>query len=268
MVRTASEGVPSSENLITVEAVDVRVQLLKCEHILLISKESLEAHDGSHLEFLEEVSRRLIQQLFAEQARSSPFAVTRFRFSFHFSLGMFTFRHRVIHRLNHRIPLDQLKSEQTEFAMARPIKNQPHMNPYDYHKYLINEYVLKRPGDTKKLRELDKSKWKTDKDVIYENMKFIWNEDEMPATWEEKLAKKYYDKLFKEYCICDLSRYKENMIANRFRVEKEVVTGKGQFICGEKACNENNGLRTWEVNFSYVEAGSKKNTLVKLRKLV
>jgi len=26
------------------------------------------------------------------------------------------------------------------------------------------------------------------------------------------LAKKYYDKLFKEYCISDLSRYKENKV--------------------------------------------------------
>lgn len=26
------------------------------------------------------------------------------------------------------------------------------------------------------------------------------------------MAKKYYDKLFKEYCICDLSRYKENKV--------------------------------------------------------
>lgn len=29
---------------------------------------------------------------------------------------------------------------------------------------------------------------------------------------EKKLAKKYYDKLFKEYCIADLSRYKENKV--------------------------------------------------------
>ena len=28
----------------------------------------------------------------------------------------------------------------------------------------------------------------------------------------KKLAKKYYDKLYKEYCICDLSRYKENKV--------------------------------------------------------
>lgn len=29
---------------------------------------------------------------------------------------------------------------------------------------------------------------------------------------EKRLAKKYYDKLFKEYCIADLSRYKENKV--------------------------------------------------------
>ena len=29
---------------------------------------------------------------------------------------------------------------------------------------------------------------------------------------EKRLAKKYYDKLFKEYCITDLSRYKENKV--------------------------------------------------------
>lgn len=29
---------------------------------------------------------------------------------------------------------------------------------------------------------------------------------------EKELARKYYDKLFKEYCIADLSRYKENKV--------------------------------------------------------
>ena len=29
---------------------------------------------------------------------------------------------------------------------------------------------------------------------------------------EKSLAKKYWDKLFKEYCITDLSRYKENKV--------------------------------------------------------
>jgi len=34
----------------------------------------------------------------------------------------------------------------------------------------------------------------------------------------KRLAKKYYDKLFKEYCIADLSRYKENKVCNFFIV--------------------------------------------------
>ena len=41
--------------------------------------------------------------------------------------------------------------------------------------------------------------------------------------------------------------------------------GKGQFICGNKKCGEKEGLRTWEVNFAYVEQGGKKNALVKIR---
>lgn len=32
---------------------------------------------------------------------------------------------------------------------------------------------------------------------------------------EKELAKKYYDKLFKEYCIADLSKFKENKVGNR-----------------------------------------------------
>lgn len=79
------------------------------------------------------------------------------------------------------------------------------------------------------------------------------------------MAKKYYDKLFKEYCIADLTYYKENKIALRWRTEKEVVVGKGQFECGNKRCKEKEELRSWEVNFGYVEHGEKKNALVKLR---
>lgn len=144
----------------------------------------------------------------------------------------------------------------------------PHMNPYDYHKYLINEYVLKKPGDTAKLTSNTEKSFKTDRDVVFENMRFIWNEEDVPTSWEENLAKKYYDKLFREYCICDLSRFKENKIANRFRVEKEIVSGKGQFVCGEKSCQEIVGLRTWEVNFAYAEKGERKNALVKIRELI
>lgn len=72
-------------------------------------------------------------------------------------------------------------------------------------------------------------------------------------------------KLFKEYCIADLSRYKENKFGFRWRVEKEVISGKGQFFCGNKYCDEKEGLKSWEVNFGYIEHGEKRNALVKLR---
>lgn len=85
-----------------------------------------------------------------------------------------------------------------------------YMNPYDLHKILINEYILKKPGDTTFLKR-DASKDKTDYDVLKTNHKFLWDET-VPDTWEARFAKKYYDKLYKEYCICDLSRYKENKV--------------------------------------------------------
>jgi protein FRA10AC1 len=53
----------------------------------------------------------------------------------------------------------------------------------------------------------------------------------------------------------------------RWRIEKEVIEGKGQFICGDKRCAERDCLKSWEVNFGYVEHNEKKNALVKLRML-
>ncbi|XP_077293597.1 protein FRA10AC1 homolog [Arctopsyche grandis] len=137
------------------------------------------------------------------------------------------------------------------------------LNAYDLHKLLINEYVLTEKGSTKILSR-DTSRDKRDIDVIRENHRFLWD-DESADTWEKQLAKKYYDKLFKEYCICDLSRYKENKVALRWRIEHEVIAGKGQFACGNKVCNDKESLRSWEVNFAYVENNEKKNALVKLR---
>ncbi|XP_054262548.1 protein FRA10AC1 homolog isoform X2 [Macrosteles quadrilineatus] len=136
--------------------------------------------------------------------------------------------------------------------------------PFDLHKHLINQYILTRKGATALLKR-DTSRDKRDIDVIRENHKFLWDDDEEPNTWEKRLARKYYDKLYKEYCICDLSRFKENKVAMRWQTEPELVSGKGQFVCGEKRCKENEGLRTWEVNFAYLEEGAKKNALVKLR---
>lgn len=88
-----------------------------------------------------------------------------------------------------------------------------YMNPYDIHKALINDYVLKKPGDTSLLQR-DTSKDRTDIDVLKANHRFLWD-DSTPDTWESQFAKKYYDKLFKEYCIADLTYYKENKVKSR-----------------------------------------------------
>lgn len=48
--------------------------------------------------------------------------------------------------------------------------------------------------------------------------------------WEEQLSKSWYDKLFREYALCDLSRYKEGGVALRWRVEQEVLDHVGEVI--------------------------------------
>jgi protein FRA10AC1 len=54
-------------------------------------------------------------------------------------------------------------------------------------------------------------------------------------------------------------------IGLRWRTQDEVFKGKGQFICGNKKCDRKDDLKSYEVNFAYVEAKEKKNALVKLR---
>lgn len=138
------------------------------------------------------------------------------------------------------------------------------LDAYTRHKKLINEYVLCYKGATSKLKRKT-SKYKTDRDIIRENHRFLWEDEDEAHTWGEQLAKKYYDRLFKEYCLCDLTRYKDKKIGMRWRTEKEVILGKGQFFCGNIHCEEKDGLDSWEVLFGYVEHGEKKNALVKLR---
>merc|ERR1740128_292984 len=116
------------------------------------------------------------------------------------------------------------------------------LSAYDRHKQLVNTYQLYHVGATSSLTR-DKTRDKRDIDVVREHHKFLWDDDEGEDSWEVQLARRYYDKLFKEYCIIDLSRYKENKFGMRWRTEKEVTLGKGQFVCGNKKCDETRKLR-------------------------
>ncbi|CAF1552253.1 unnamed protein product [Adineta steineri] len=135
------------------------------------------------------------------------------------------------------------------------------MNAYERHKRLVNDYVryYSKEKSFNEIFKRDASNDKTDLDIVRREHRFLWDEeeDEPEETWEKRLAKKYYDKLFKEYCICDLSQWEEKKIAMRWRIDREIVSGKGQFICSEKRCDEKEKLRSWEVLFGYVEHGKK-----------
>jgi len=138
------------------------------------------------------------------------------------------------------------------------------MNAYERHKMFINEFVIHYGRQNEYLRPLKEPK--TDFDILRETYKFIRSEeDNDDSTWEKRIAKKYYDKLFKEYCLADMELYKEGKIGLRWRTQAEVMNGKGQFICGNKRCNSEENLKSFEVNFAYVENGEKRNILVKLR---
>ncbi|CAK0818337.1 unnamed protein product [Prorocentrum cordatum] len=107
--------------------------------------------------------------------------------------------------------------------------------------------------------------FKTDLVLLQESHRFLRSAEDDDGSWEAKLAGRYYERLFKEYVICDLAGYKTGDVGFRWRTEREVVQGKGQFFCGQRRCEGREGLRSYEVDFRYREAGQKKRALVKAR---
>merc|ERR1711976_184134 len=146
------------------------------------------------------------------------------------------------------------------------------------HQNLVRNYLRYYGGKMEDLKP-DTSHYRTDLDVVRDNHRFIWDSDEeedendgktSKQKWEERVSKHYWDRLNKEYCIGDLSRYKDKMYAFRWRTEKEVVDGTGQFTCGNKHCKKFvkkglDELSSFEVMFNYKERGEKKSALVKIR---
>lgn len=131
------------------------------------------------------------------------------------------------------------------------------LNPYEKHKQLIQRYQALKPTPIAQVSDLD---------ILRKSHKFLRDhEQEENMSWEDRLAKKYYDKLFKEYCLGDFSRYKTGVVGLRWRTRQECVDGKGHFSCGNLKCALVMDLSSWEVNFAYLEQGEKKNALVKIR---
>lgn len=51
----------------------------------------------------------------------------------------------------------------------------------------------------------------TEFDILKASHKFL-RENEDPASWNDQLAQKYYDTLFREFAVCDLKHYKSGNV--------------------------------------------------------
>lgn len=115
----------------------------------------------------------------------------------------------------------------------------------------------------------DRHLFQNDLAVLKQKFQFIRDDDadaeQGETDWQVRMSVRYYQQLFREYALADLSRYKEGKIGLRWRTEMEVVAGKGQFSCGNKRCEERAGLRSYELLFAYMEHGERKRCLVKVR---
>ncbi|TNY18199.1 folate-sensitive fragile site protein Fra10Ac1-domain-containing protein [Rhodotorula diobovata] len=131
-------------------------------------------------------------------------------------------------------------------------------------------------------------------DVLKERHQFVRDSDVDPSTlsWEDQLAHRHYETLFREYAVVNLKHYKSGAIALRWRTESEVLSGTGHLTCGSLRCAFHAPspavlaslslsddvppdpaderplvearLEELEVPFRYVEAGEAKSVLVKV----
>jgi len=90
-------------------------------------------------------------------------------------------------------------------------------------------------------------------------------DEQHQSDWRLRMARRYYERLNKEYAICDLSRYAQDQIGLRWRTSDEVISGKGQFVCAAKKCSIKVELHSYEVPFRYKEDSVDKLELVKVR---
>ncbi len=78
------------------------------------------------------------------------------------------------------------------------------MNAYERHKALMLDWQKYYGGRLLAPQQTAKS----DADVLREQYRFIRApEDDADESWEARLAKRYYAKLFREYAVADLSRH-------------------------------------------------------------
>ncbi|KAF9139815.1 hypothetical protein BGX30_007456 [Mortierella sp. GBA39] len=95
------------------------------------------------------------------------------------------------------------------------------MDAWTRHQHFIENYVKfynnDKPSSTQEPRPI------TERDILHENHRFLRSEsDDQDLTWEKRIAKKYYDKLFKEYALVELKSTHKR--ANSSREDESVST--------------------------------------------
>ncbi|KAI6042890.1 folate-sensitive fragile site protein Fra10Ac1-domain-containing protein [Pisolithus marmoratus] len=119
----------------------------------------------------------------------------------------------------------------------------------------------------------------TEFDLLKASHKFLRDDAEQAgsssnassSSWNDQLAKKYYDTLYREFALCNLKHYKSGNFALRWRTENEVVDATGETTCANMRCeyhrphsNSLPPLTTLELPFAYEEHGELKQALVKV----
>ena len=167
----------------------------------------------------------------------------------------------------------------TQFTKKRNAPEGARKSAYEQHvefmQYIRGGGVYTQGGPKRKKKAANADlPERTDVTVLQDNFQFIRDDEKDQKTltegnsneaWEVQLARKYYNRLFKEYALCNLDKYKTGEIGLRWRTKDEVINGKGHFICANLACEETKGLHSYEVKFTYKENSQTKRTLVKVR---
>eukprot|EP00166_Cyanidium_caldarium_P006039 ctg_781.g357 len=139
----------------------------------------------------------------------------------------------------------------------------PAFNAYEKHVNDVNNYIIPYGKDNEVLgntRNLE-----TDLDVLKREYRFIrGSEEEDEKSWETRLARRHYDRLYKEYALVDLSKWRQGNVGLRWLTQTELLEGKGYSVCAELKCTTEEDIKAVEVPFVYDEVGNKKVTLVKV----
>ncbi|RZC77481.1 hypothetical protein C5167_001751 [Papaver somniferum] len=97
------------------------------------------------------------------------------------------------------------------------------LNAFDRHKKFLKDYV-DFYGTGRKVDIVLPSK--TDQDTLREGHRFIRSEeDDMDSSWEQRLVKRYYDKLFKEYPLQFTFQHSDCIIVSYMLIQK------GPYLC-------------------------------------